>query len=208
MITAEGNRLRTANRRVRPKLQEHIRWLQQNLEELDRDLDHTIRSSPLWKDKDRLLRSTPGVGPVLSMTLLCHLPELGALNRGEIAALVGVAPLQPGQWCLSGNRKVWGGRRQVRAALYMAALVATPHNVLKELPSNTPLRSRAKTSLRQSHPSGLGRRKSRCPHREQTIPRNRRHRKAPPRREFRSRPKPNTKGSEPGIRRNWRERSR
>ena len=128
MITAEGNRLRTANRRVRPKLQEHIRWLQQNLEELEQDLDHTIRSSPLWKDKDRLLRSTPGVGPVLSMTLLCHLPELGALNRGEIAALVGVAPFNRDSGAYRGKRKVWGGRRQVRAALYMAALVATRYN--------------------------------------------------------------------------------
>ena len=84
--------MRTANQRIRPKVQEHIRWLEENLEDLDRELGDFMRSSPMWKDQDELLRSTPGVGPVLSMTLLSGLPELGALNRGEIAALVGVAP--------------------------------------------------------------------------------------------------------------------
>ena len=92
MITAEKNRMRTATPRIGPKVQEHIRWLEQNLKGLDQELGDFIRSSPMWKDKDELLRSTPGVGPVLSMTLLSELPELGALNRGEIAALVGVAP--------------------------------------------------------------------------------------------------------------------
>ena len=97
MITAEKNRLRTAARRIRPKVQEHIRWLEESLVDLDRDMGDFMRSSPMWRDKDQLLQSTPGVGPVLSMTLLSDLPELGALNRGEIAALVGVAPIQPGQ---------------------------------------------------------------------------------------------------------------
>ena len=103
MITAEKNRTRTATRRIRPKVQEHIRWLEEGLQ----DLGGFIRSSPMWMDREELLRSAPGVGPVLSMTLLSDLPELGALR---------------------GNRKVWGGRGQVRAALYMAALVATRHN--------------------------------------------------------------------------------
>ena len=128
MITAEKNRVRTATQRIRPKVQEHIRWLQENLEDLDQDLGDSMRSSPMWKDKDELLQSTPGVGPVLSMTLLSGLPELGALNRGEIVALVGVAPFNRDSSTLRGKRKVWGGRGQVRAALYMAALVATRYN--------------------------------------------------------------------------------
>ena len=128
MITAEKNRMRTATRRIRPKVQEHVRWLEEHLEDLDQDLGDFMRSSPMWKDKDELLRSTPGVGPVLSMTLLSDLPELGALNRGEIAALVGVAPFNRDSGTLRGKRTVWGGRSQVRAALYMAALVATRYN--------------------------------------------------------------------------------
>ena len=128
MITAEKNRLRTAAPRIRPKVQEHIRWLEESLKDLDRDMGDFMRSSPMWRDKDQLLRSTPGVGPVLSMTLLSDLPELGALNRGEIAALVGVAPFNRDSGALRGKRTVWGGRRQVRAALYMAALVATRYN--------------------------------------------------------------------------------
>lgn len=128
MITAEKNRLKTATRRLRPQLQAHIRWLEETLEGLDRDLGDFIRSSPLWKDKDQVLRSAPGVGPVLSMTLLADLPELGALNRGEIAALVGVAPFNRDSGALRGKRTVWGGRSQVRAALYMATLVATRFN--------------------------------------------------------------------------------
>ena len=128
MITAEKNRLRTAARRIRPKVQEHIHWLEESLKDLDRDMEDFMRSSPMWKDKDQLLRSTPGVGPVLSMTLLSDLPELGALNRGEIAALVGVAPFNRDSGALRGKRTVWGGRRQVRAVLYMAALVATRYN--------------------------------------------------------------------------------
>ena len=128
MITAEKNRLKAAARRIRPKVQEHISWLEESLEDLDRDLGEFIRSSPMWNGKDQLLRSTPGVGPVLSMTLLSDLPELGALNRGEIAALVGVAPFNRDSGALRGKRQVWGGRGQVRAALYMATLVATRYN--------------------------------------------------------------------------------
>ena len=128
MITAEKNRFRTAASRIRPKVREHIRWLEESLKDLDRDMGDFMRSSPMWRDKDQLLRSTPGVGPVLSMTLLSDLPELGALNRGEIAALVGVAPFNRDSGALRGKRTVWGGRRQVWAALYMAALVATRYN--------------------------------------------------------------------------------
>ena len=92
MITAEKNRLRIATNRVRPQVQGHIRWLEESQRELEKDLGDYIRSSPMWKTKEKTLRSASGVGPVLSMTLLANLPELGALNRGEIAALVGVAP--------------------------------------------------------------------------------------------------------------------
>ena len=128
MITAEKNRVRLAPNRIRPKVEEHISWLEESLEDLDRDLGEFIRSSPMWNGKDQLLRSTPGVGPVLSMTLLSGLPELGALNRGEIAALVGVAPFNRDSGALRGKRQVWGGRSRVRAALYMATLVATRYN--------------------------------------------------------------------------------
>ncbi len=128
MITSERNRFKTATKRIRPTVQDHILWLEENLKGLDQDLGDFISSSPMWKDKDQLLRSTPGVGPVLSMTLLSDLPELGALNRGEIAALVGVAPFNRDSGALRGKRQVWGGRSQVRAALYMATLVATRYN--------------------------------------------------------------------------------
>ena len=128
MSTAEKNRMRVATPRVRPKVQEHVRWLEDSLKELDKDLADSIRSSPMWRTKEKLLRSTPGVGPILSMTLLSGLPELGALNRGEIAALVGVAPFNRDSGTLRGKRKVWGGRGQVRAVLYMATLSATRYN--------------------------------------------------------------------------------
>ena len=128
MITAEKNRLRIATNRVRPQVQGHIRWLEESQRELEKDLGDYIRSSPMWRTKEKTLRSASGVGPVLSMTLLANLPELGALNRGEIAALVGVAPFNRDSGTLRGKRTVWGGRSQVRAALYMGALVAIRYN--------------------------------------------------------------------------------
>ena len=128
MITAEKNRLGIATNRVRPQVQGHIRWLEESQRELEKDLGDYIRSSPMWRTKEKTLRSASGVGPVLSMTLLANLPELGALNRGEIAALVGVAPFNRDSGTLRGKRTVWGGRSQVRAALYMGALVAILYN--------------------------------------------------------------------------------
>ena len=128
MITQEKNRLRLASPRVQGQLREHIKWLGQRLKELDEDLANLIGSTPLWQAKDDLLRSTPGVGPVLSSTLLADLPELGSLNRREIAALVGVAPLSRDSGTLRGKRTVWGGRAQVRTTLYMATLVSTRFN--------------------------------------------------------------------------------
>ncbi len=128
MLTAERNRLRTASERVQPQIKEHILWLKRQIKDLDKDLRDSIRSSPLWRAQENLLRSAPGVGPVVSSILLAKLPELGTLNRHQIGALVGVAPLNRDSGTLRGKRKVWGGRAPVRAALYMAALVATRHN--------------------------------------------------------------------------------
>lgn len=132
MLTAEKNRLHTAATPVRQGIHSHITWLQTELKTLDRDLDHTIRQSPLWCEQVELLRTVPGVGPVVSTTLVAGLPELGTMDRKQIAALVGVAPLNQDSGSTSRPRRVWGGRAHVRAALYMAALVAARHNpVLK-----------------------------------------------------------------------------
>lgn len=128
MLTTEKNRLGQALPTVRPRLQAHIAWLKGELKDLDRELSHTLRASPLWREKEDLLRTVPGVGRVLSLTLLADLPELGALDRRQIAALVGVAPLNRDSGTLRGRRTVWGGRAPVRATLYMAALVATRCN--------------------------------------------------------------------------------
>jgi transposase len=128
MLTAEKNRLGRASLRVRPGVKRHIGWLEHELADLDSGLRQLIQASPLWREKEQLLRTTPGVGPVLATTLLAGLPEIGTLNRKEIAALVGVAPLNRDSGTLRGRRSVWGGRAQVRAVLYMAALVAVRHN--------------------------------------------------------------------------------
>ena len=87
-----------------------------------------MKGSPAWREKDELFRSVPGVGKVLSVTLMAYMPELGQLNRKEIAALAGVAPFNRDSGLMRGRRSVWGGRANVRAALYMGALVATRHN--------------------------------------------------------------------------------
>jgi transposase len=130
MLTAERNRLEHAAAPVRRSLTDHIHWLERRVAEVDRDLDQTIESSPVWRAKENLLRTVPGVGPVVSRTLLADVPELGCLNRKEIAALIGVAPLARDSGTLRGKRLVWGGRAPVRAALYMGALVATRRNVV------------------------------------------------------------------------------
>ncbi len=128
MLTAERHRLRRAKKAVRQGLSAHICWLEQALEELDRELADAIKDSPLWRDKDDLLRSVPGIGPVVSITLLSALPELGTLNRKQIAALVGLAPLNQDSGAYRGKRRVWGGRAKVRNSLYMATLAATKAN--------------------------------------------------------------------------------
>jgi len=129
MLTAEKNRLGQAvAKAVRAGIQEHIRWLEKRLADIDRDLADAIGRTPVWREKDELLRSVQGVGPVLSTTLLAGLPELGALGRKQIAALVGVAPLNRDSGRYRGKRMVWGGRARVREALYMGTLVATRFN--------------------------------------------------------------------------------
>ena len=128
MVTSERNRLPRASSRVRPLIQKHILWLKRQIDGLDKGITEFIRSSPIWRDQEDLLRSVPGVGPVLSSMLLTHLPELGSLNRGQVAALVGVAPLNRDSGAFRGKRSVSGGRPAIRAALYMAALVATRYN--------------------------------------------------------------------------------
>ena len=107
MLVSEKNRLSSATVAVRPRIEAHIAWLEGELDDLDEGLRQTLRQSPVWREKDDLLRSVPGVGERLSMTLLAYLPELGTLR---------------------GKRTVWGGRARIRAALYMGALVASRHN--------------------------------------------------------------------------------
>lgn len=128
MLTAEKNRLGLAPPPVRKGIKTHLTWLDGRLADLDEALAHTIRESPIWREKDDLLQSTPGVGPGLARTLVAGLPELGTLTRQQIAALVGVAPLNRDSGRFRGTRRVWGGRAHVRAALYMSALVATRFN--------------------------------------------------------------------------------
>jgi transposase len=128
MLTAERNRLLIARPTVRRDLQQHIRFLERRLREADDDLHLAVKASPLWRVKDDLLQSVPGVGRVVSLTLLAELPKLGRVSHKEIAALVGVAPLNRDSGTLRGKRLVYGGRAPVRAALYMAALVASKCN--------------------------------------------------------------------------------
>lgn len=133
MLVGEKNRLSRSSRSVRSSVQSHINWLEQELSDMDKDLRSALRRSPVWREKDDLLRSVPGVGEQLSLSLLAYLPELGALNRKQIAALVGVAPFNRDSGPYRGRRSVWGGRSRVRAVLYMAALVASRYNpVLRE----------------------------------------------------------------------------
>lgn len=133
MLVAEKNRIKISHKKVQKRLQEHITWLKQELQDLDKELGQAIRESPIWREKDDLLQSVPGVGPISSSVLLAGLPELGKLDRKKIAALVGVAPLNRDSGGFHGKRSIWGGRAQVRSVLYMAALSAVRFNpVIKQ----------------------------------------------------------------------------
>jgi transposase len=129
MLGAEQNRRRLIESpALKRRLDAHIRWLERALQELDRDIDTTIRSSPLWGATEDLLRSVPGIGPITASTLIADLPELGHLDRRKIAALVGVAPINRDSGTLRGRRMIAGGRAAVRHVLYMATLAAIRHN--------------------------------------------------------------------------------
>lgn len=128
MLVAEKNRVYLAHPSVQPRLKEHIAWLNEELEDLNTQLRDKLQHSPLWREKDDLLRSVPGVGPVLSTTLLAELPELGQLDRKKIAALVGVAPFNCDSGWMQGKRAIWGGRASVRTVLYMAIHSARRYN--------------------------------------------------------------------------------
>ena len=129
MASMEKSRLdAVASRRVARDIEAHLRWLESHLKDVDRELGEKIRASPAWREKDDLLRDVPGIGPVLSRTLLAALPELGRLTRGQVSALAGLAPMaaESGTW--KGRRRIQGGRAAVRSALYMAALAARRYN--------------------------------------------------------------------------------
>ena len=128
MLTAEKNRLGTSAARVRPSIQAHIAWLEQQLGDVDADLQRTIAASPVWREAEDLLRTVPGVGPVVAATLLAELPELGTLARGEIGALVGVVPFNRDSGQMRGRRMIGGGRASVRRVLYLAALTGSRYN--------------------------------------------------------------------------------
>jgi transposase len=130
MISAEKNRLSAAppSKRVRTAIGRTIKWFEKQLEEIDGDIDSAVKGSSAWREKDDLLQSVPGVGKVLARTLLSLVPELGALGKKQLAALVGVAPLNRDSGMQRGRRSVWGGRAHVRAVLYMGALVAARFN--------------------------------------------------------------------------------
>ena len=128
MLTAERNRLAQAHGEVQGDIQAHITWLRQRLQTLDKDTQTRLRASPLWRTRDQLLQSVPGVGPQTSAHLIASLPELGRLSGRQIAKLVGVAPLNDDSGTRVGTRQISGGRTVVRQALYMATLVATRFN--------------------------------------------------------------------------------
>lgn len=128
MLVMEKNRLEHAPQRLRRELNGHIDYLTKRLKRLDHDLDQMVKSSPLWREKSALLSSMPGVGPVLRASLLGQLPELGRLNRGEVASLLGVAPFPHDSGKLRGVRAIAGGRAALRRTLYMGALSAIVHN--------------------------------------------------------------------------------
>ena len=129
MMTAERNRRkRLASRRMTRSVDRVLATLQRELSDLDTEIGDAIRKTPAWRQAEDLLKTVPGVGDVTARTLIADLPELGTLDRRKIAAPVGVAPFNRDSGRMRGRRTVWGGRAQVRATLYMAALVATKHN--------------------------------------------------------------------------------
>jgi transposase len=128
MITAEKNRLHTAQLAVSGLIKDHIKYLEAQLKQTDTDLRGRIEESPVQREKYQILQSVPGVGPNLATTIIISFPELGTINGKQAASLSGVAPLNRDSGTKRGKRSIWGGRPQVRAVLYMATLVATRFN--------------------------------------------------------------------------------
>jgi transposase len=128
MQTAERQRLDTVLPAVQARIRRHLAWLQEELADLDHTQGERAQASPVWRERENLLRIVPGIGPTTALTLLAELPELGQLDRKAIAALGGVAPRSCESGARRGRRIIWGGRSRVRTALYMATLVACRHN--------------------------------------------------------------------------------
>jgi transposase len=128
MMTAEKNRLCTAHLRVRENIQTHIDLLQTYLDDLDREITDKIEKTTLWQEDRKILQSFKGIGPITSAALLAQLPELGKLDRKQIAALVGVAPLNNDSGKHKGKRTIWGGRADVRSLLYICSQSAVRFN--------------------------------------------------------------------------------
>lgn len=133
MIVMEKNRVAKGVPEVRKEIQKHLDWLAKDLERIDQALNDFIQSSPIWSAKNDLLQSVPGIGKVGAQAIISDLPELGTLNRKQIASLVGVAPLNRDSGNFKGRRSIWGGRAHIRTVLYMVAVVASRCNpVIKE----------------------------------------------------------------------------
>lgn len=128
MLVAEQNRLKGAHQRVKKSIATSIAWLKSQIEDTDKDISDSISNNDIWRDKEEILTSVKGVGPVLSASLLCLLPELGTLNRKKISALVGVCPYNRDSGYFRGKRCISGGRADIRSVLYMATLAATRYN--------------------------------------------------------------------------------
>jgi transposase len=128
MVTAEKNRLSTCIESIRPGIEMHIMWMEENIEQLEKEIQACIEQQPEWRERARIIQSVPGVGEVTTATLVAELPELGQINRQKIAALVGVAPFNQDSGPRRKKRKIYGGRSGIRRTLYMAALSASIHN--------------------------------------------------------------------------------
>lgn len=128
MITAEKNRLAISHEKVKKDIRETIEWLQKRLKDIDKDLSKNVEANSVWKDKIDILQTCKGIGPGNSTMMICSLPELGTLNRREIAALVGVCPYNRDSGTMRGKRAIFGGRATVRAMLYMGTLAAIRYN--------------------------------------------------------------------------------
>ena len=128
MRVAEQNRLETAAKKLREGIRTHIDWLNAEVKRIEKDMDDFIQQTPLWREKDELLKSVPGIGSITACTLLSELPELGHLDRKEIASLAGVAPFNHDSGRMRGKRRIRGGRTLVRSTLYMATLAAIRFN--------------------------------------------------------------------------------